>query len=385
MQAALSFKPPQTPALIIDRAALLENLKTMQDACDAAGVRLRAHGKMHKCSTLGRLQVATGAVGLCCQTVGEAEAYARAGINDILVTAPSPPWGAARLARLQRETNAHITCVADSMVQIERLAAAAVGEGVTLGCMVDVNVNMHRSGVKPLQAPALAAEIGKRAGLRYDGIQAYFGHLQHADSRAESTASETAEVGKLVDSLRAQGLAPPQVTGGGTGTFAFDLAAGVFTEVQCGSYALMDVEYMMCGGPNGRWPFKSALFIATSVVSAQHKRQVTIDAGMKAVSLDVAPRVIAGAAPGSYWDIEDLSDEHGMIVHPDLANSDVTAADADPAIAWPLDAPKEGDLVWLQPGHCDPTINLYDGFWVVGDAQDAEFWPIDARRITPRS
>jgi 3-hydroxy-D-aspartate aldolase len=385
MQAMLSFKPPQTPALVVDHAALLENLKIMQEACDTAGVRLRAHGKMHKCSTLGHLQVTMGAVGICCQTVGEAEAYARSGINDVLVTSPLPPWGAERLARLQVETNAHIACVADSVVQIERLGAAAQNADVTLGCMVDVNINMHRSGVQPSQAAVLAAEISNRTGLRYDGIQAYFGHLQHADNRVESNASETAEVRNLVDVLRAHGLAPPQVTGGGTGTFAFDLAAGVFTEVQCGSYALMDAEYMMCAGPNGPWPFKPALFIVSSVVSAQHKRQVTTDLGMKAVSLDVAPRVIAGAALGSYWDITELSDEHGIIVHPDLADSDIPTADADANITWPPDAPKEGTLVWFQPGHCDPTINLYDGFWVVGNAKKPEFWPIDARRVTPRT
>jgi D-serine deaminase-like pyridoxal phosphate-dependent protein len=87
---------PQTPLLVVDRAALDRNLAKMQALCDAAGVRLRAHGKMHKCSTLGRMQVARGAVGLCCQTVGEAEAYVAAEIRDVLVTAPSPPWAGAR-------------------------------------------------------------------------------------------------------------------------------------------------------------------------------------------------------------------------------------------------------------------------------------------------
>ncbi|MDO9489249.1 MAG: alanine racemase, partial [Sphingomonadaceae bacterium] len=92
--------PPATPALVIRRAALTRNLAAMQQRCDAAGVALRAHGKMHKCSTLARLQVAGGAIGICCQTVGEAEAFAAAGITDLLVTAPPAPWGAARLAAL---------------------------------------------------------------------------------------------------------------------------------------------------------------------------------------------------------------------------------------------------------------------------------------------
>lgn len=324
-----------------------------------------------------------GAVGLCCQTVGEAEVFARAGIDDILVTAPLPPWGPERIARLQRNEGGRIACVADSPVQVERLGEAAVREGITIGCMVDVNVKMHRSGVTPAQAPALANLITNTAGLRYEGIQAYFGHLQHADNRSAANAAETAVVAALIKDLRAQGLAPIQVTGGGTGTFAFDLAAGVFTEIQCGSYALMDAEYETCGGPSGEWSFKSALFIASSVVSAQHKRHVTIDAGMKAVSMDVAPRIVAGAAKGSIWDREDASDEHGIVVHPGIVAGNVTDIDADAAIGWRKDAPKEGELVWLQPGHCDPTINLYDGFWVVDDKGVTEYWPIDARRVTP--
>lgn len=361
-----AFIPPQTPALVIDRAALLHNLETMQQACKGGDVRLRPHGKMHKCSTLGMLQVELGAVGLCCQTVGEAEAFARAGIADLLVSAPLPAWGPPRLATLVRETGGTIAAVCDSAEQIERLGAAAETENVILGALVDVDIGMHRAGCAPEEVPSLAGKIAGAPGLRYGGVQAYFGHLQHlSEGRAESNADGSVILKDLVSELVALGLAPPQVTGGGSGTYALDIANGVFTELQCGSYAVMDAEYRACGGPEGAWPFQPALFVATTVVSAKHKTHATIDAGLKASSFDVPPRIVAGAPAGSQW--RSMGDEHGAIIPP------------------PGEAPPpEGDIVWLQPGHCDPTINLYDGFWVVGEAGGAEFWPIDARRVSPR-
>lgn len=378
--------PHQTPALVIDHGALLHNLAVMQAACDAAGVRLRAHGKMHKCTEIGRLQVAKGAIGLCCQTVGEAQAYARGGIGNLLISAPLPHWGAALVARLASETRATLAVVCDSAEQIARLAKAAREAGVEIGCLIDVNIGMHRVGCTTADVPRLAELAAQAEGLRYEGIQAYFGHLQHlAEGRAEANALGTQALAELVQALTQAGLAPSTVTGGGTGTYALDLAAGVFTELQCGSYALMDGEYGDCGGPLDDWPFKPALFIAASVVSAQHKSHVTIDVGLKATSMDVAPRVVSGAPAGSQW--RSLGDEHGAILHPAIlphlkAGADIAAIDADPLIAWPADAPKEGDTLWLQPGHCDPTINLYDAFFVAKVDGSLDRWPIDARRTS---
>ncbi|UAL11473.1 alanine racemase [Caulobacter segnis] len=387
---------PQTPLLVVDRAALTRNIARMQALCDAAGVRLRAHGKTHKCSPLGRLIVEGGAVGLCCQTVGEAEAYVAGGIKNVLVTAPAPPWGAARLAALAR-TGATVGAVADDEGQIDRLSDAAVAAGVTLDLVVDLDLGTHRTGVYAHEALKLARAADAAPGLRFAGIQAYLGHLQHLDDGTlRQAADETAfaALKGVVAELTAVGLAPPVVTGGGTGTHAFDLASGVFTELQAGSYAVMDVEYDACGAPGGGdWPFEPALFIAATVVSARHKSHVVVDAGFKAVSMDGPPaRVVAGAASGSLW--RPMGDEHGMIAHPatldvlKAAGRDplgfdkaVSAADADPARAFPADAPQVGDLVWLQPGHCDPTINLYDALHV-WDGQTLERWAVDGRRIS---
>jgi D-serine deaminase-like pyridoxal phosphate-dependent protein len=387
--------PPETPALVVRRAALEANLAAMQSRCDAAGVALRAHGKMHKCSALGRLQVARGAVGLCCQTVGEAEAFATAGIADLLVTAPPPPLFASRLAALAAR-GVTISTVADDPVLIDALAASAAQAGTRLRVAVDVDLGLHRTGCAPDDAVALAQRIAAEPSLMFDGVQGYLGHLQHlADlpARAAANARASGRLAGLVADLRSAGLPPLRVTGGGTGTFALDLAGGVFTELQAGSYAFMDVDYDAAGSPDGEsWPFQPALMLAASVVSARQKSHVTVDAGLKALAVDGPPaKVIAGAAPGSRW--TPMGDEHGAILHPAtlarLAAAEpgplgrdaaMAAIDADASVPWPADAPGVGAVVWLQPGHCDPTVNLHGTLWVADEDGRLERWEVDARR-----
>jgi D-serine deaminase-like pyridoxal phosphate-dependent protein len=392
----IDFTPPQTPALVIDRTALEENLATMQGLCDAAGVRLRAHGKTHKCSALGRRQVERGAVGLCAQTVGEAEAFVAGGIGDVLVTAPSARWAAGRIAALAR--TARIGATADHADQIGWLGEAARAAGVEIDLVLDIDPGTHRTGVHPDQAVALARLAAGTGGLRFAGIQAYAGHVQHiagGEARRAAYEAVVARAAWVRDRLAEAGLAPGVITGGGTGTHPFDLKSGVFTELQAGSYAVMDVEYEDCGAPGegegeAGWRFRQAMFLAASVVSANHKSHVTVDAGFKALSSDGPPaRVASGAGKGSLW--RPMGDEHGMILHPSaipmLKGGDfvtaVEALDAEPAAPWPADAPTLGQIVWLQPGHCDPTINLHDVLHVVAEDGSYERWAVDARRATP--
>ena len=336
----------------------------MQRMCDTAGVRLRAHGKMHKCSTLARRQIEFGAVGVCAQTIGEAEAFEAAEIPDILITAPVALNSAARVAALAGRTR--IAAVADDARLIEALAAAARVANTTVGLVVDVDLGQHRSGCTPEEAPALARLASKSGGLRYDGVQAYVGHLQHVDdvaARRAATDAASAGLKALVEALTAEGLKPAAVTGGGTGTYGYDLAGGVFTEIQAGSYAVMDAEYDDCGSPDGgAWPFQPAMYVASTVVSARQPTHATIDAGLKALSTDGKLPKVIGRGDGSRFRFQ--GDEHGAVIPP--------AGGAMPAL---------GEVVWLQPGHCDPTVNLYDAFLVwTGDGW--ERWPIDARRRT---
>lgn len=389
-----TLRVPTTPALVLLRAALERNLDVMQSRCRAAGVALRAHGKMHKCTTLARLQVAKGAVGICAQTIGEAEVFVAGGIASVLLTSPPALHAAPRVAQLAGRAN--VAAVVDDIAGVEALAAAARAAGVILDLLVDIDLGQHRTGVRPDEVVALARTIAATQAVRFLGVQAYAGHLQHiANAPARLAANRKAldALADVVTALRSANLEAQIVTGGGTGTHPGDLASGIFTEIQAGSYAVMDAEYGACEAPGGgEWPFEPALALASTVISARHRTHVTVDAGLKALSVDGPPaRVIAGAADGSVW--RPMGDEHGAILHPASLNI-LNAAWRDPlalaavidtadAAAGPwLDAARLGDVIWLQPGHCDPTINLHDAFLVVEDDGSWSRWPIDARRVT---
>jgi D-serine deaminase-like pyridoxal phosphate-dependent protein len=370
-----------TPCLVVDQAALHRNLSAMQVACDAAGVRLRAHGKMHKCPDLARLQIAQGAVGVCAQTIGEAEAFAAAGISDSLISAPIALHDAPRAAALAQRIR--LALVADDLALIDALAATRAA----LSVLVDLDVGQRRTGATPAEALDLARAIASAPGLRFGGVQAYHGAIQHLtpDARAAGARATADLLRPVVAALTAAGLAPPVVTGGGTGSFATDIEAGVFSELQCGSYALMDVEYAACQAP-----FEPAVFLAATVVSARRKTHATIDAGLKALSVEVAPRIVAGAPAGAHFRF--MGDEHGAVLHPlylaRLAGAgdaqaqarEAGAIQADPNCPHPDDLPKIGARVWLQPGHVDPTINLHSHLIVAADGAIVDRWPISARR-----
>jgi 3-hydroxy-D-aspartate aldolase len=385
---------PMTPVLVLLRESLERNLDLMQSRCDAAGVDLRAHGKMHKCSTIAKLQVAKGAVGICAQTIAEAEVFVECGIANVLLTSPPTVKGARRVAAIA--TCAKVAAVVDDSLLVDALAEASRSAGVILDLVVDIDLGQHRTGVRPEDVVTLAKAIAKRKGVRFAGVQGYVGHLQHiTDASARGAANHRAleVLDGILTRLRAANLEAETVTGGGTGTHPSDLASGIFNEIQAGSYAVMDAEYAACGAPDSvEWPFEPAMVLASTVISARHRTHVTVDAGSKALSVDVPARVMSGAAKGSIW--RPMGDEHGAILHPASLNtlnaawgdplSLAAAVDtADAELGQSIDAPKLGDIVWLQPGHCDPTINLHDAFLVVESDGSWSRWPIDARRKTP--
>jgi 3-hydroxy-D-aspartate aldolase len=390
-----TLRLPTTPALVLLRSALERNLDEMQGRCDAAGVDLRAHGKMHKCSTFAKLQVAKGAIGICAQTIGEAEVFVGCGIGNVLLTSPTAIWAARRVAELAGR--AKVAAVVDDAVLVDAFGAASRAAGVVLDLLVDIDLGQHRTGVRSNEVVALAKTIATTKGVRFAGVQGYLGHLQHiADSSARLAANHKAleVLGNILTLLRTADLEAETVTGGGTGTHPSDLASGIFTEIQAGSYAVMDAEYGACGAPDGvEWPFEPAMFLASTVISARHRTHVTVDAGSKTLSVDGPPaRVISGAAEGSIW--RPMGDEHGAILQPAFLNvlntvwhdpialeAAINKADAESDQS--IDAAKLGDIIWLQPGHCDPTINLHDAFLVVELDGSWSRWPIDARRQTP--
>src|SRR5579863_4822108 len=275
-----------TPALVVDRDALDRNIAAMAAHARATGIALRPHIKTHKSVAIARRQVAAGALGVSCVTLGEAEIMVHAGIPGVHLT--SPPVTAAKLARLvalARASHGGLSVVVDHADTVAALSAALHDAPTPLAVLVDVDAGQGRTGCAVEAAPALARAVHAAPGLRFAGIQAYAGHLQHVAVRAERRARSLRLADRLHGMLRqlaAMDLPAPIVSGAGTGTFDLDPEARVFTELQVGSYVFMDVDYLRAlkDGRNAP-PFETALFVATSVVSANQPGYVTCDAGLK--------------------------------------------------------------------------------------------------------
>ena len=354
-----------TPALVLDRGALDRNIARMAGFAAARGMALRPHAKTHKSSAIGRRQIAAGAAGLCCAKLGEAQALAADGLADLHLTSPVVAPGAiARLVDLHGRSEG-LSIVADHPANVRALEAANAGASKKLAVLIDVDPGNHRTGVaSPGAAVALAAEIAASGSLRLAGVQYYCGSQQHIQSLAErraAIADRTDYLRTVLEALRAAGHAIPLVTGGGTGSFLIDAELGVLTELQAGSYIFLDREYGACALSEGEAPvFEPALFVDATVISANAAGMVTVDAGLKALSTDAGPPVVVGGAPeGSRYVF--MGDEHGAIV----------------SESGPL--PALGARVTLQPGHCDPTVNLHDVYHVLDGDMVVEIWPVTAR------
>ncbi len=337
----------ETPALIVDLDVLEANLARMAQAVGARGLRLRPHAKSHKCPPIAALQVAMGAVGICCQKTDEAAAFVDAGVTDVLVTNEViAPAKLARLAALAHRARIGVLC--DDARAVDVIAAAAAGAGVRIDVYVEVDVGARRCGTAPGAAAAdLASRVAGAAGLRFAGLQCYHGAAQHLRApreREAAIAGATAAAIASRDACLARGLPVPAITGAGTGTFEHEMAGGVYTELQPGSYPFMDADYARNERAPGALAFAQSLFVLTTVMSTPAAGRAICDAGLKSMSFDSGLPLVAGRAGLAY---AKASDEHGVL------DCDV----AQPAAGW-------GERLRLVPGHCDPTVNLYD--WLVG-------------------
>ncbi len=356
----------QTPCLVLDLDALERNIKKMGDYAKAHGMRHRVHGKMHKSVDVAKLQVTLGgACGVCCQKVSEAEVFARGGITDVLVS--NQVRDAAKIDRLARlpKLGARTICCVDDLANVADLSAAAVRHGSQIECLVEIDCGAGRCGVTTTpEVVEIAKAIDAADGLKFAGIQAYQGAMQHMDSYADRKAKidiAVAQVKDAVDTLAAQGLACDIVGGGGTGSYYFESASGVYNELQCGSYAFMDADYGRILDENGnridRGEWDNALFIYTSVMSHAKSDKAIVDAGLKAQSVDSGLPVVFGRDDVEYVK---CSDEHGVV--------------ADPAGVL-----KVNDKLRLVPGHCDPTCNVHDWYVGVRGGKVETLWPVSAR------
>lgn len=359
-------KDIQTPCLVLDLDALERNIVKMGDYAKAHGMRHRVHGKMHKSVDVAKLQERLGgAVGVCCQKVSEAEVFARGGIKDVLVSNQvRDPMKIDRLARLPKLGARTIVCV-DDVANVPDLSTAAVRHGTQLEVFVEIDCGAGRCGVKtPEEVVAIARAVAAAPGLKFAGIQAYQGAMQHMDRYEDRKAKLDAAIARVkacVEALEAVGLKPELVSGGGTGSYYFESDSGVYNELQCGSYAFMDADYGRILDKDGnridRGEWENALFILTSVMSHVKADKAICDAGLKAQSVDSGLPVIFGREDVKYVK---CSDEHGVIDDP-------------------LGVLKVGDKLKLIPGHCDPTCNVHD--WYVGlrNGKVEVVWPVSAR------
>ncbi len=353
-----------TPVLVIERDALQRNVDAMAAFARASGMALRPHAKTHKSVEVAKLQIAAGAVGLCCAKIGEAEALAAGGIDNILITSPVvTPQAIERLITLNQAISA-LRVVADNPDNVDALAMAAARSGKTLDIVVDIDPGIRRTGVPSAEAAiALAQRIVEAVALRYAGVQFYCGAQQHIESftdRRAAIVERSMYLSGIVEALAHTGLAPDVVTGGGTGTHVIDADLKVLTELQAGSYVFMDKQYNDCDlDGQGRAPFETSLFVDAHVISANSSSMATIDAGFKSLSTDGGLPIVTSGAPASAMFVF-MGDEHGALIAPDHVF-------------------RIGDHVSLAVPHCDPTVNLYDAFHVVRDGTLIDVWPVSAR------
>ena len=367
-QPGQSFAEIDTPALILDLDAFERNLVTMAAFAEAAGVRLRPHAKTHKSPEIALRQIAHGAVGQCCQKVGEAEILVAGGVTDVLVT--NEIVGAAkldRLARLARE--ARIGLCVDHIDGVREASEAAARHDVVLDVLVELDIGSRRCGVAPGEAAVRLAEAVARSNtLRLSGVQAYHGSAQHMrsiDERREAIERAGLLTRNVVERIRQVGLPCEIVSGAGTGTFDLEGRSGIWNELQAGSYIFMDADYARNRNADGTpfQTFEHALFILAGVMSKPVPDRAIVDAGHKTAAID-SGMPTAFRRDGVIY--TKPSDEHGVLTGD------------------PVALPHRGDRLLLVPGHCDPTVNLHDWYVCVRglhgpDAHVEAVWPVAAR------
>ena len=364
-EIGMSLEEVDTPALLLDLDAFERNLDRMATAIADKPVKLRPHSKSHNCAVIGLEQMARGAVGLCCQNVGEAEAMVAGGVLNVLVS--NQIVGRTKLLRLAAlaKQAEWVGVCADHANNVYQLNEAAAEMDARLNVLVEIDTGAARCGVGPGQpAGDLAKQIEYAKHLNFAGLQAYQGRAQHVRSyeqRRQAAEAGIALTGETMEALSAVGLDCEIVGGAGTGTFQFETAGGVHNELQAGSYAFMDADYGKNLNEDGGFfnDFEHSLFVWVTVMSAPTEERVLVDAGLKALAMDSGPPAVADMPEVEF---SRASDEHGIL--------DVSKANRSVCL---------GDKLKLIPGHCDPTVNLYD--WYVGYRGDRveALWPIAAR------
>lgn len=343
-----------TPALVLDLDSFEKNLRILKGKIPSR-IRVRPHAKTHKSADIALRQVAEGAVGVCCQKVSEAQALIEGGVKDVLVS--NEVVGAAKIARLAAiAPKARVGVCVDNLQNLRDIAAA----GAKLDVYVELEVGMKRCGIPPgAEAVALVKEILRFPHLRFAGLHAYHGRAQHMrtmEERRKVIASASEKIIFMRSLLKAEKIDCPIVTGAGSGTFMFEVESGSWDEIQPGSYAFMDADYA-----RNEWlpplpRFEHSLFILSTVMSRPSDRYAILDCGLKGHSVDSG---MPGVWQRPGLEYTHASDEHGFLEGPMV--------------------PRLGEKILLVPGHCDPTVNMYEWYVCVRGGKVEALWPVSAR------
>ena len=346
-----------TPALVVDLDMMAHNLRTMAAFAELHKVMLRPHAKMHKSAELAKLQMAAGAVGVCVQKTSEAEALVAGGVYNIYISneviAPTKLARVAALTRFLAPLGGKLAICVDSLEGIQRLATSmhegrlATGIASSIDVFIELNVGQNRCGVEPGKAAvALALEIRKHPALNFAGLQAYHGkaqHLRSASDRHNAILETIKAVRQTRELMEDEGIKVGLITGAGTGTAPLEAQSKLYGELQAGSYLFMDADYAANEPVLGQPQFEHALFIKTQVISV-HAGHAVCDAGHKSHAIDSGLPKVHAFSSQTELAYSNGGDEHG-ILKPTTGNTRL---------------PELGSIVWLIPGHCDPTVNLHN-------------------------
>lgn len=357
-----------TPALLLDLDAMTRNLDRLAGHYRERGVRIRPHAKTHKSPVIARAQLVRGATGICVAKLSEAEMMIGAGITDILVT--SGIVDPLRIRRLVALAGTHpgLRAVTDHAANVDLLASAAAAANVRLSVLVDLNCGSNRTGVATgAPAVALAEHVARKPSLKLEGFQAFASHVMHMPGYHERRRANLIAMDKAVSTRRKAeraGLDVPILSVGGTGTWDIDCEVEGVTDVQAGSYVFMDAMYRAIGGRNGPVfdDFEPALFVLTTAISQPVMGEITVDAGYKASATDHQPPEPWGVGDVRYrW----AGDEHGILT-----------------LVRPTRSIVIGDRILMVASHCDPTVNLYDSYWVCSGERVVAQWPVLGRGMS---
>lgn len=350
-----------TPSLLLDLDLLDKNIATMADFLGDLPCSLRAHSKSHKCPTIAHKQIAAGAIGICCQKLGEAEIMAHHGIEDILIT--NQIVGRTKIARLISllSITSEVKVAVDSRENVKALANALEAAGDQLKVLIEIEIGMGRCGVLPGEAVVeLAKLIDQSPNLELAGLMGYEGHCVNIvdfEERREKTQDAISSLLQVKDDVVSADIEVDILSAGGTGTYNFTGCYPGITEIQAGSYIFMDTTYGQV-----LKDFDHSLSILATVISKPESNRIVLDCGVKTLVGDLGTPMIQNLQPAKRCN---LSEEHSIWIY-ENAMDDVSV----------------GDKVKVLPGHCCSTVNMHDQYYVLEENRVVDVWEISAARMT---